>query len=298
MTEFNIKKPIEQPIKNIIKVMWFSNDWTMKTGFGKVTEYICKGLVKDPRFKVIHISENYGGPPYQRDGVDVVGVLPDKWVETSVEHMNYFKPDFFVTLEDTFTLDKYQFWKINFEGIKYVNYCPLDGPWIPTGGERVLRKADHIISMAKFTQDCLKNEGFESEMIWHGVDTNLFKPVTEEQQIKLKEKYGYKKDDFIIFNYARNSMRKRNNRMLEACADVCKNNPNIKCLFHIQAYKLIDGDLEDFIKRHMYKKHKIDFLKNGQMKFTEGTENYNMTIPENQVVEWLQMFKRKHKNLY
>mgnify|MGYP001560941360 CR=1 FL=1 len=159
MNKFNLKKPnLQKLVKRQILVMWLSNDMGMFTGFAKVTNKVCNGLAKDPNFKVFHISENYNGPPHMKGNVQVGGVAPDKIAESCVMHLNTIKPDFFVALEDTFTLDNYQIWKINFEGVKFIPYVPLDGRWIPTGGERVLRKASKIVSMAKFTQDCLTEE--------------------------------------------------------------------------------------------------------------------------------------------
>lgn len=294
MEDIKIRKVVKHQKEDKIKVMWFSNDINMFTGFSKVTNKVCTSLSKDPRFEVIHISENYNGAPYDKNGIKILGVPPQgpagtEIVESCVKHMNHFNPDYFVALEDTFTLDRYRFFQINFEGIKFIPYVPLDGRYIPTASERILRKSDSVVSMAKFTQSCLKEEGFDSEMIWHGVDEKMFNIPTKEEKSLLRKKWGYKDDDFIVFNYSRNSMRKRPNRLLEACADVCVNNPKVKCLFHIMGYKMVDGHLEDFIKRHMYFKHKRDLIKEGRIQFTKGTETIRADIPESTIAEWIKM---------
>ena len=292
-------KQIEKPAK--IKILWFSNHFSMPTGFGKITREVCGRLSKDPSFEIHHISEQYNGPPMNHDGYNVLGCKQPTqfYAESIIGHINHFKPDFFVALEDSFTLGEsnFNFQNVNFEPSKFVMYLPLDGGdpedgnggAIPTTGLKVIRRADHIISMSKFTQAELKKEGFDSDMIWHGIDTNIFKPVNKDEQNKLKIKYGYHPDDFIVFTYFRNSMRKRPWRHLDALAKFLKDKPKAKGLLHVMNFKDPNSNLHDLVKRQLYYKYKIDFLKNNKMRFTPQSVGHKQPMTDNEIAELIQM---------
>jgi glycosyltransferase involved in cell wall biosynthesis len=124
--------------------------------------------------------------------------------------------------------------------------------------------------MAKFTQDELKSEGYESSVIWHGVDHNLFKPIDKTTQYQIRQAYGFKNDDIILFNYGRGSPRKNNQTLIEAAYLICDKNPKVKCLFHITDNRNIGVcDVKDFVERVLVKKYGKNMW-NKQLIFTDG----------------------------
>ena len=67
---------------------------------------------------------------------------------------------------------------------KLVLYVPIEG-YPLTVDTSFFEKADLILVPSKFSQECLAKEGFKGEILPHGVDTEVFKPLKP-----LEEKYA------------------------------------------------------------------------------------------------------------
>lgn len=257
------KIPLERFRNKPVKVAFFSNSPTLPTGYAKVIRELTTRLNNDSRFEVIIYDENWSGPEALWQGIRVYGIpatppLPNhSMVKGFVEVWKKTQPEVVVFLEDSFTMYNYGFEGLVSFPAKRVFYIPLDGEWIPSTGIGVIRTMDKLVAMAEFTRKELVKEGFPSEVIWHGVDLNLFHPVTLDYQQQLKKKYGFKEDDFIIFNYGRNTnIRKNNQGMIRVLTKYLKTAPsNHKALLHIMKYDIRDNNLDEYKKRHM----KIEF---------------------------------------
>jgi glycosyltransferase involved in cell wall biosynthesis len=59
----------------------------------------------------------------------------------------------------------------------------------------------------------------------HGVDTEVFKPIAEEEKADLRKKLGIPKDALVFFNANRNSKRKRIDLTISAFVQFSKRNP-------------------------------------------------------------------------
>lgn len=262
--------------KDVIKVLWYSNSPHLPTGFAKVTREVCKRLSFDSHFEVTVIGEHLMLDPTSYLNFKLVGFkvpiqMPDgkqpSPADICLYWINQIKPDIFITLEDTFTLDNQEFLKmeaLRHEGLPFMIYTPFDGGGIPSTGIPISRLATDRVSMAKFTQQEFAIEGFDSDMIWHGVDLEQFYPVTDEEQKQLKTKYGFKPDDFVVFTYMRNSARKAPQRNLQILCEFLKDKPNnVKAFAHIMNYNVKENDLEDYKERvlsRLYSKNVIDRL--------------------------------------
>lgn len=267
------KKVYKKDPKEKIKVAFFSNGPNLPTGYAKVIREITSRLKNYPQYEVMIISENmFNHPPTKWNGISMYGLnvpftsngqpMREKIAEGFASLMQEITPDVVVFLEDSFTLQNFGFENIiQMEG-KRIFYMPLDGRWIPNTGINVTRTMDHIVAMSKFTQDCLKEEGFDADMIWHGVDLNVFKPVSEEEQKTLKKRFGFQEDDFIIFNYGRNSnIRKNNHGLLYTMAKYLSTAPaNHKFFFHTLEADYRETDLYDYIDRHLSTEFSGDVL--------------------------------------
>ena len=250
-----LPKPRTAPIK--IAIM--SNGPELPTGYAKVIREIGTRLNNDSRFEVTYFNENYGGQPAQWNGIPVIGVWHQdmgKIAENVVNALQQVQPDILFVLEDSFTLKNFGFERLMKLPCKRVFYIPLDGGWVPSTGINVLRSMDLIVSMAKFTQDELQKDGFDSEMIWHGVDLDLFHPVSPVEQKILKEAFGFKSDDFLIFNYGRNSLRKNNQALIETACKYLKDAPsNHKVWLHIMEKEDEHLNLVEYLTRHMSREY-------------------------------------------
>lgn len=64
-----------------------------------------------------------------------------------------------------------------------------------------------------------------------GVDTNHFRPVTENEKVELKKSFGYKADDFLLFYAAEFNKNKNQQFLLRSLALIKDEVPNAKLLF-------------------------------------------------------------------
>src|SRR5690625_7068955 len=59
-----------------------------------------------------------------------------------------------------------------------------------------------------------------------GVDTEQFKPINKQEQIRLKRSYGYEDDDFLLFNAAEFNKNKNQAFLIHALALLKDEVPN------------------------------------------------------------------------
>jgi len=88
----------------------------------------------------------------------------------------------------------------------HIAHVTENGIPLGTGNMQQLKDADFLIAPSKFVEKQLLNV-FPKEkvrMIYHGVDTKIFKPLKKEEIEKHKEKIGYK-DKFVFLCVATNT---------------------------------------------------------------------------------------------
>ncbi len=251
MSIMNQAKDLEDNEK--IKIMWVSNSPQMPTGYAKVTREICKRLNKHDEFE-IYITGMQTDSNYERNGITVMGVdkkQMKKSVENNIDKIN---PDVVIILEDTFTMFNNEFHTLDTKGAKLMLYVPMDGDNIPTTGQYPLRAADKIISMSEFTNHCISKEGFDSTVIWHGIDTERFFKPTKFQQMKYKRMLGFEPDDYLIYSFFRNSQRKSPQSLMRSMAQVLSKLPdNYKFHMHTLKADAVDNQLFDYKNRVLAK---------------------------------------------
>lgn len=107
----------------------------------------------------------------------------------------------------------------------------------------------------------LAKRRFKAEKIEHvhgvGVNTEVFKPVGEEQKQQLRERYGYKEEDLILFYAAEFNKNKNQHLLLEAIALVKEEVPNAKLLLAGKGHLL--KECQELIER-LKIKDMVDFL--------------------------------------
>ena len=80
----------------------------------------------------------------------------------------------------------------------------------------------------------LAKKRFKAEKIEHvhgvGVNTEQFKPVGEEQRNQLRQQYGYKENDFLLFYAAEFNKNKNQQLLIQALALIKDEVPNARLL--------------------------------------------------------------------
>lgn len=87
----------------------------------------------------------------------------------------------------------------------------------PSNWTGFMKQADVVVAMTNFGKKILAENGIESETIYHGVDTALFRPYTEEQREQLKTNFNFK-GKFVVGGVFKNIVRKNPEKYLQAFA--------------------------------------------------------------------------------
>lgn len=238
------------------------------TGFARVSHAIGDRLVRDYGHEIHCIAANYDGDAGRWDtGMKLY--LANKMVQMDVYGQSRFvellgevMPDVVIMINDPYVIlkfllrNKYDPELLLARTRPIIAYMPVDGynqppawsridpiikrlPVVPGGNGRVL----YPVSMSKFGQNFFTG----SEMIYHGIETDEFRPVSPEHPLTLsngevitskaeaKESYGFPADSIVALRVDRNSARKNFGDTWRALVPVMKRHPNLYAWFHCKA---------------------------------------------------------------
>src|SRR3989344_3647052 len=209
-----------------MKILWISDSPNMPTGYGIVTKNVLGYLNKE--FKVSCFGLQNQGQPIEFEGYMVYGINNHIYGKDILQsYINELNPDFIVLLYDLFVFDYLK--NINFKNSKLILYFPIDGHPIPTKTVEILKIADKRIAMSFYGQKMAKEElSLDSEVIYHGVDTKLFRPL---DKIEIKRKYALE-DKFIVGCVAKNTHRKMIPHLLKAFKIFSKDKEDVILYLH------------------------------------------------------------------
>ena len=151
------------------------------------------------------------------------------------------KSDIFFVLLDTFmlmspggNLPYGWFLNIDTSPAQTIFWFPSDGgAGMPKDCERILRKVESPIAMAKFGQKQVKDYyGLDVKHIPHGVDSKFFHKLSDQERFNLRAKLGLQ-DKFVIGVVARNQPRKFLDRTLKAMSLIKDKVPNAVLFLHL-----------------------------------------------------------------
>ncbi len=146
--------------------------------------------------------------------------------------------DRFFILLDTFMLHGNDGWFLHVDTspAKTLFWFPTDGGGgLPVGCINILKKIERPVAMSHFGQKQVREyHNLDVPYIPHGVNTELFYKMKDEERLKLRERYGLV-DKFVIGVVARNQPRKHLDRTLKAMRIIAKKIPNAVLFFHLDA---------------------------------------------------------------
>jgi len=134
-----------------------------------------------------------------------------------------------------------------FASIPSFHYVPIEGIDLPPlWGD--LWKIVRPVAMSKFGAEQIKLvTGSEAPVVWHGVDTDTFRPVSPERPIYLEDRVirdkasakrffgGHPKERWIV-RADRNMPRKRYASFIRAMVPVLARRPDTKLIIHCRAH--------------------------------------------------------------
>jgi len=191
-----------------MKVGWVSAPLTSTSGYGKVTKEVCFRLA-DLGFEVVNVGGRLTSVVlgerfyvWTPKGNRIL-VLPT-WGQTgdraTLEHyIRRYGLDVIVSLYDAYVIG---FGK---PSKPWAAQFPIDSELTAVWRNHVLA-ADYVVAMSKFgEQQLLKHfPDFMVRYIPHGVDTSVFKPISQDEKTQLRKKWGIPEDVFLMLNVSAN----------------------------------------------------------------------------------------------
>jgi len=218
----------EKKPKKSLKILWYSVAPFIKSGYGKVTNYMCNGLL-DRGYPVI-VTCYFG---IQKGGIIKQGdlfILPvakrkgDPLGQRSVvEHHQKFGTDLVIVHSD--------FWAFQYLGRKIeetVVYSPVDHEDYPESKQEIFRSFSWVAVPSRHGRKELKKYRIDSFFVPHGVDTKIYKPMNKEACKKI---LNLDKDTFIAGIVAANSDEETRKAWSETFTGIkifLDNNPDAK----------------------------------------------------------------------
>lgn len=171
-----------------LKIAWTSNSIYTPSGYSNVSKDMYEGF------------RSHGWTPETLCFIDMFGLMGGKMrdehgfmhyplmnhnmgSDAMVHHSRDFKADIVLSLQDIWPLNPQDLQQIP----RYIPWVPIDYDPVPKMLLSNLRFADRIISMSRFGQKQLQDNGFSSTFIPHGVNTKIFTNMDKRlRKISLK----------------------------------------------------------------------------------------------------------------
>ncbi len=215
-------------MKTKSKMLWYSNSTIANSGYSKQSRYILDGINQEGY--TMDLSPNYGHAAGKLE-MNGYTIYPQGGGRSEVETIANYQENNYDIL---FTL--YDVWPLTVlvkeiaqKGIVWIPYLPLDMTFMPHTLGDMLKAATYILPMSGYGLEMLKRAGFTNvdRYIYHGVDTNVYKPLDNQKQ-EMRNWLGFKDKSFIISCFKMNKGgRVKYGEHLEAIKIFLQNNPDI-----------------------------------------------------------------------
>lgn len=233
-------------------------DGGANTGYGTVTHNLASRWVAMGA-EVHVLAINYLGDPFPASYhlyPASKGNLQDRFgINRLLEMVNRVKPDVMFILNDLYIITQaLKPFNNNFP-VPTVLYVPIDGTAVPNGWVEPIRKANRTVVMSNHGRRTLMDEWhLPTQVIWHGVEHELFFPLSEEKSITAhrngqaipinsktlaKKELGIAEDRFVWFAVNRNSIRKNYPDLFRVFDRFRKKYP--KALLYLHTAKVDEG---------------------------------------------------------
>lgn len=211
-----------------LRVLWYSDSPTTATGFATVAKNMLNALYGTGKYEFTIVGINHSGVPYDQNKYPYA-IYP---AANALTHDERYRDvygrqllvdmarsgnfDIVFMLQDTFIVQTFMdaLLKVR-DGLPaekkfaIVHYFPIDGTPKASWVKDVVCKVDIPVTYTEYAKsECLKIDSTlrEMDVIYHGVDKNVFFPPTSQE---FREGFLEKhKDKFIVLNVNRNQPRK------------------------------------------------------------------------------------------
>jgi len=239
-----IKNRFYKPNRKL-RIHWNSNAIFAHSGYATQSNLIVYGLLK-AGFPICHTAF-YGldGGTIVIDGLKIYPKIGDMWgSDAMIFHSNDYKADVNVSFQDAWPLDGNMMKQVK----NYIAYVPIDSSPVHPGVYDRLRQAWKVITFAEFGRKSLADMGMNSTLIYHGVDTDIYKP---QDKVECRKTFGLPEGKFWFGMVAANKdnpPRKSFQEVLDAFAIFKKSHPEAAILMQTQVSNPSGFPLKDYIK--------------------------------------------------
>jgi len=276
-----------------VKILMSGDGMFTPSGFGTISINLVPRLNNDPNIECAILSWQHTGNKIEWKGIKIYPIHGHPMGADSIEYaINDFKPDILITQGDLWMSnyligEKYQK-LLKKNKTKWYWYLPIDTEIFPPAFKGIISIPDKIISMAKFAGELMHKEGIENWFIPHGVNNDIFHPLSEDikQQIRSGGKYSNKdlSDKFVVGFVGRNQDRKQIPRLIRSFALFAKGKDDVHLQLHMDKFDPA-GMSKDFqgtyypgilnLIEFFGIKEKVDFTK-GVLHYTNALTQENL----------------------
>ncbi|MCD6493904.1 MAG: glycosyltransferase family 4 protein [Archaeoglobaceae archaeon] len=196
-----------------MRILWFSNTISGRYGYSVVTSPVTEALQKAGHQMIVFGMQSIHPPFKDEIGRVHVGLRYDAFGSDILGNLlKAYKIDLLITVFDVW-LDQAQYipptcQKLQIPFVSHItaNSYPLS-PFLA----RFCQFAKMLVAPSKFVEKCLY-EVFPQKTIRipHGVDLNIYKPLSEEEKQEFKERLRIEDKEFIMVSVMRNKGLQKN----------------------------------------------------------------------------------------
>ena len=253
--------------KKPLCILWGSEQPTRPTGYAVVTREIVKRLCERGH-EVFVMGWDYNGEPMKHEegwtmvhagmgGFGAETVAGPGSPSVLDMHLQSLKPDLYVSLIDPWFVG-HAVVSTNQLKIPYLAYLPVDGYPISYAWKDILKMLHTPLWMSEFGRATFSkfvatfgSEGTadtelrdavldrylddSGEVIYHGIESAIFKPLTDTEKKSAKAKLGLDWD-FVLLQVGRNTNRKQIPRLINAFREFWERNDkpfNVGLILHV-----------------------------------------------------------------
>jgi glycosyltransferase involved in cell wall biosynthesis len=223
-----------------MKVAWYSNAPWAGTGYGQQTDVFTELLQADGHDVAILANYGLNGAPRGWKGRPVYPGGYDVWANDvlPLHARHHFGQDngLIITLCDV--------WVIKNPLLKEMavaSWVPIDHTPIPPKVAAYFTEyGARPIAMSKFGLEELQNLGLDALYVPHGIDTDIFRPVTEVDGVPVRQALGIPADAFVVGMNAANKgtqkIRKAFPQVFVAFAMFLRKRPDAVLYLHTEKH--------------------------------------------------------------
>lgn len=217
---------------------------------GKLIYQLAK-VMKARKHDVMTLGMKYNGIQMWDDDIPILptgyceecGHLnPSKRIKVVADYISYYNPDYFICVGNAkelqqFAIGNFDWSKMRATSVLYLTDIeyPLDIDSMKELKDKYnlknpIKSFDKVVVMGEHDKKRIKEAlGVDSSVIYPGIDLGYYKPITHEAKEKLREKYGYKKEDYLIYTFS-----KPNPDLIETLIPIMRKHQALHLNFQIQ----------------------------------------------------------------